>query len=153
MERSNRRKDTSESKNHGRKIGDIRTNVAELLLKKIFEGLAGVGRTAGSRLRKSGGDLRGLLIGGGCGVLFDGHAEFVEFAGVLAVFRSDAFGDGLRTFKLRAGIEEAALLAAVKLGVALGAGAGGVEACDQDRAAIGTARSGDGANHARGAGA
>ena len=124
----------------------------ELFFEKVFEGLAGIGRTARSWLGKCGGDLRGLLIGSGCGVLFDGHAEFVELAGVLAVFGGDALGDGLRTFKLRAGIEEAALLAAVKLGVALGAGAGGVESGDEDRAAIGAAGSSDGANHARGAG-
>src|SRR5579859_3002684 len=123
----------------------------KLLFKEVFERLPGVGRAAGSWLGKSGGDLRRLLIGRWRGVLLNGHAEFVEFAGVLAILGSDALGDGLRTFKLRAGIEEAALLAAMELGIALGAGAGGVEAGDQDRAAIGAAGAGDRADHARGA--
>src|SRR5579863_10183640 len=82
----------------------------KLLFKEVFEGLAGVGRTAGSRFGKGGGDLRRLLVGRWRGIFFDGHAEFVEFAGVLAVFGSDAFGDRLRAFKLGARIEKAALL-------------------------------------------
>jgi len=93
-----------------------------------------------------------LLIGRGSRVLFDGHAEFVEFAGVFAVLGSDALGDRLGAFKLCAGIEEAALFAAVEFGVALGAGAGGVEAGDQNSAAIGASGAGDGADHAGGAG-
>jgi hypothetical protein len=96
--------------------------------------------------------LRGLLIGSRRSVFFDGHAEFIEFAGVFAVLGSDAFGDRLGTFKLGAGIEEAALFAAMEFGVALGAGAGGVEASDEDRAAIGAAGSGNGAYHAGSAG-
>jgi hypothetical protein len=124
----------------------------ELLFEEVFEGLAGVERTAGSGLR-SGGDLRGLLVGGWRGVLFNGHSEFVEFAGVFAVFWSDAFGDGLHTFKLRAGIEKAALFAAVEFGVAFRAGAVGVEARGENRAAIGAAGTSDGANHAGSAGA
>ena len=59
-------------------------------------------------------------IGGGSGVFFDGGAEFVKLAIVLAVLGSDAFGDGLRALKLCAGIEEAALLAAVQLELHLG---------------------------------
>jgi len=122
-----------------------------LLLEKVFEGLARVGWTAGGWLRKGGGDLRGLLIGGGRGVLFDGGAEFVELAIVLAIFWSDAFGDRLGTFKLRAGIEEAALFAAMEFGIALGAGAAGVEAGSENGAAIGAACTGDSADHARSA--
>jgi hypothetical protein len=133
------------------KIRRYSNEIRELFLKEVFESLAGVGRTAGSWFGKSCGDLRRLLIRSGRSVLFDGHAEFVEFASVLAVFGSDALGDGLRTFKLCAGIEKAALLAAMEFGVALGAGAGGVEAGDQDGAAIGAASSGDGADHARSA--
>ena len=130
---------------------EISRDTGELLFKEVFECLAGVGRTTGSWLRKSGSDLCGLLVGRRCGVLFYGHAEFVEFAGVLAVFGSNALGDGLGTLKLRAGIEESALLAAVQFSVAFGAGAGGVEAGDQDGTAIGAAGAGDGADHARSA--
>jgi len=124
----------------------------ELLLEEILEGLASVGRTAGNGLRKRCSDLRGLLIRGGRGVLFDGGAKFVELAVILAVLGSDALRDGLSTFKLRAGIEKATLFAAMKFGVALGASTRGVEAGSENRAAIGAAGAGDGANHAGSAG-
>jgi hypothetical protein len=123
-----------------------------LLLEEVFEGLARIRWTTGGRLRERGGDLRGLLIGGGCGVLFDGRSELVELAIVLAIFWSDAFGDGLGAFKLRAGIEEAALFATMEFGVALGAGAAGVEAGREDRAAIRAAGAGYSADHAGSAG-
>jgi len=103
-------------------------------------------------LRDGRGDLRGLLIGGRSGVLFDGGAELVELAVVLAVFGSDAFRNGLRAFKLRAGIEEAALLAAMEFGVALGAGAGRIKTGHQNGAAIGAARAGDRSHHTGSAG-
>jgi len=96
--------------------------------------------------------LRGLLVRSGGGVLLDGGAKFIKFAIILAVFGSDAFRDRLRAFKLRAGIEKAALFAAMKFGVALGAGAFGVETRGEDRAAIGAAGASDGADHARSAG-
>jgi hypothetical protein len=120
-----------------------------LLLEEIFESLSGVGRTAGYGLRKRGGDLRRLLIGGRRSVLFDGGAELVELAVVFAVFGSDAFGDGLRTLKLRAGIEEATLFAAMKFGIALGASAAGIEARREDGTTIGATSAGHGADHAR----
>src|SRR5580704_15009970 len=96
-----------------------------LLLEEIFEGLAGVVMPGRSWGRGGGGLLR---VGRGSGVLFDGHAKFVELAIVLGVFVSDAFGDRLGALKLGAGIEEAALLAAVQVELALGAFAVGVEA-------------------------
>jgi len=95
--------------------------------------------------------LRGLLIGSWRGVFFNGHPEFVKLAGVLVVFRSDPLGDRLSAFKLRPGIKETALFAAVELGIAFGASAVGVEAGDQDRSAIGTAGARNRADHARGA--
>ena len=73
------------------------------------------------------------------GVFFNGHAEFVKLAIVLRVLGSDALGNGLGALELRAGIEEAALLAAVQFKLALGTFAVGVEAGSQDRAAIGAA--------------
>src|SRR6201993_1785912 len=109
-------------------MGRPRNGRAGLLLEQVFEGLARIGLTAGNGLRKSGGNLRRLLIRRGSGVLLNGGAEFVELEIVLAVFWSDAFGNRLRTFKLRAGIKEAALFAAVEFGVALGAGTAGVKA-------------------------
>src|SRR5204863_3261240 len=98
------------------------------------------------------GNLRGLLVGCRRGVLFDSGSKFVELAVVFAVLRSNALGNRLGAFKLRAGIEEAALFAAVEFGVAFGAGAGGIETGDKDGAAIGATRPGDGADHARSAG-
>jgi hypothetical protein len=126
--------------------------MAGLLLEEILEGLASVWRTAGNGFRKRCGDLRGLLIRSGRGVLFDGGTEFVELAIILAVLGSDALRDGLRTFKLRAGIEEAALLAAMKFRVALGTGARGIEAGSENGSAIGAAGAGDSADHAGSAG-
>ena len=106
-----------------------------LLFEEIFERLAGI---VGARRGWRGGGryLRGLRVRRGCRVFLDGHAEFVEFAVVLGVFGGDAFGDGLRTLELSAGIEEAALLAAVKFELALGTLAVRVEAGGQDCAAI-----------------
>ena len=54
-----------------------------------------------------------LSIGSWGGIFFDSHAEFVKGADVLGVFGRDAFRDWLSAFKLRAGIEKAALFAAV----------------------------------------
>jgi hypothetical protein len=153
LERGNRAKDTSKIKNDGRKFDDVRMDDVAmeydgLLLEKVFEGLAGVGRTAGNWLWKSGGDLRGLLIGSRRGVLFDGSAEFIKLAIIFAVFGRDAFGDGLRAFKLRAGIEEAALFAAMEFGIAFRTGAAGIEAGREDGATIGATSASDCADHA-----
>ena len=84
-------------------------------------------------------------------VFFNGHAKFVKGACVLAVLRGDALGNGLCTFELRARVEETALLAAVKLKIAFGTLAVGIEAGGENGAAVGAARAGDGADHARGA--
>jgi hypothetical protein len=126
--------------------------MAGLLLEEILEGLASVWWTTGNGFRKRSGDLRGLLIGSRRGVLFDGGAEFVKLAIVFAVLGSNALRDGLRTFKLRAGIEKAALLAAMKFRVALGTGARGIEAGSENGSAIGAAGAGDSADHAGSAG-
>jgi hypothetical protein len=141
LEGDGRRKDTSKIADRPKNLGSENA----LLLKQVFESLASVERAAGCWFRD--GDLRGLLIGGRSGVLFDGRAELIELAIVLAVFGSDALWNRLRALKLRAGIEEAALLAAVEFGVALGAGAAGVKAGYQNRATIGAAGTGDGADH------
>ena len=119
-----------------------------LFFEQVFEGLAGIERTTGSRFRNGGGDLRRLLIGGGSGVFFDGCAEFIKLAIIFAVFGSDAFWNRLRAFKLRARIEEAALFAAVEFGIALGTGALGIEAGSENGSAIGATGARDGANHA-----
>ena len=142
MEGHGRGKDTSKIADRPKNLG---TGNA-LLLKQVFEGLASVERAAGCWLRN--GDLRGLLIGGRSGVLFDGRAELIELAVVLAVFGSDALWNRLRAFKLRAGIEETALFAAVEFGVALGAGTAGVKASYQHRATISATRTSDGTDHA-----
>ena len=106
----------------------------------------------GARRERGAGGGR-LSIGGWRGIFFDGHAEFVKGAGVLGVLGRDAFRDGLSAFELRAGIEKAALFAAVQFELALGTRAIGIEPRSEDGAAIGTARAGDGADHAGRAGA
>jgi hypothetical protein len=124
----------------------------ELFLEEVFEGLAGVRVAWGSSWGRG---TRGgrLSIGSWRGIFFDGHAKFVEGASVLGIFGRDAFLNGLRAFKLRAGIEKAALFAAVQFELTLGTCAIGIEPRGQDGAAIGTSRACDGANHARRAGA
>jgi len=119
-----------------------------LFLEEIVESLASVGGTRRSGFR-DGGLLRGLGIGRRRRVFFYGGAKFVKSAGVLAVFGRDAIGDRLRTLELRAGIEEPALLAAMKFEMALGALAVGIETGGEDGAAVGAARAGNGADHAR----
>lgn len=96
-------------------------------------------------------DLRGLRVGRRRSVFFDGHAKFVKLAVVLGVLRRDAFGNGLRALELRAGIEKAALLTAMKLELALGTLAVGIKTCGQNGAAVGAAAARDGADHARSA--
>src|SRR6202521_1328152 len=107
-----------------------------LLLEQIFEGLTGVvGARRGSRSHY----LRLLGVGRGRGVLFNGHAKFVELAVVLGVLGRDALGDRLGALELRAAIEEPALFAGMQLELALGALAIGVEARHQNRSAISAA--------------
>jgi hypothetical protein len=118
----------------------------KLFLEKILESLASVvGARRGSS--GSGGHLGRLGVGGGSRVFFDGHAELVKLAVVLGVFRGDAFGDGLRALELGAGIEEATLLATVKLKLAFGTLAVGIEAGGENGAAIGTTAACDGTDH------
>jgi hypothetical protein len=123
----------------------------ELFFEEVFEGLAGVVVTrrgcgqASTRRRSL------LSVGRGRGVFFYRGAELIELAVVAGVFGSDALGNGLRAFELGGGIEEAALLTTMKLEAALGTFAVGIEAGVQDGAAVGAARAGDGADHARGA--
>jgi len=97
-------------------------------------------RTCGRRLR----------IGGGSRVLFNGGAEFVKSAGVLAVFGGDAFGNRLNAFKLSGRIKETALLAAVKFELAFGAGTIGIKARGEDGSAICATRASDCPDHAWG---
>ena len=118
----------------------------KLFLEKVLEGLAGVvGSRRGSN--GSGSHLSRLGVGGRSGVFFDGHAKLIKLAVVLCVLGSDAFGDGLRALELGAGIEEAALFAAVKLKLAFGTLAVGVEAGGKNGAAVGTAAARDCADH------
>src|ERR1035438_785772 len=80
-----------------------------LLLEEILEGLAGVVVTRRCDWNR----LRFLRVGGGGGGLFYCGAKFVKSAIVLGVLGGDALGDRLGALELGAGIEEAALLAAV----------------------------------------
>ena len=96
-------------------------------------------------------DIVGLGVACGSRIFFYGGAEAVEGAVVFYVFGSDAFGNGLCALKAGAGIEEAALLAAVELELAFGTGALGVESGSKDRTAVRAAGASDGADHARGA--
>src|SRR5215472_841996 len=121
--------------------------LAALLFEEVFEGLARVARARWCR--RSG--ACGLRIRRGRGVLLDGHAKFVELAVVAGVLGRDALANGLRALELRASVEEAALLAAMQFELALGTLAVGIETGGKDRAAIGTARSCNGSDHAGGA--
>ena len=121
--------------------------VVPLLLEEILEGLAGV---VGARGRgRHGTGCGGLRVGSGSGIFFDGHTKFIKGAVVAGIFRGNTLGDGLHAFKLRAGIEEAALLAAVELEVALGAGTVGVKTGGENSTAIGTSGPSNSADHAR----
>src|SRR5260370_24152778 len=124
--------------------------MVQLLFEEVFEGLTG-GRVAHGCGRGRGTRGCRLSIRRWRGVFFNGHAEFVEGAGVLGILGGDAFLDGLGALELRAGIEETALFAAVQFGLALGARAVGIESRGEDGAAVGTARAGNSADHARSA--
>ena len=125
-----------------------RADANQLLLEEILEGLARVVVT-----RRSAGAAAGrfLRVGRGRGVFFHRGAKFVEGAIVPDVLGSDAFGDRLRALELGAAVEEPALLAAVQLEIALGTFTVGIEAGGEDCTAVGTARAGYRANHARSA--
>jgi len=119
----------------------------ELLLEEILESLASV---IGARGR--GGSVpRGLRVGSRRGVLFDGHPKFVEGAIVLGILVGDAFFNRLRAFELRAGVEEAALLATMQLELTLRTFDIGIETRGEDSTAIRTAGARYSSDHARGA--
>src|SRR5262245_29964984 len=117
-----------------------------LFFEEILESLAGVVRARRRSARRAG----RLRIRSGRGGFFHGRAEVVESAMVLGVFGRDAFFNWVRALELRAGIEEAALLATMQFELALGTLTIGVKARGEDRATIGTAGARDGSNHARG---
>jgi hypothetical protein len=119
-----------------------------LLFEEVLKGLAGV-VVAGWRGGRGGGSFLG--VGGGGSVLFYCGANFIEGAIVFRVFGRDALRDWLGAFKLGAGIEEAALFAAVQFHLTFGAFSVGIEAGAEDGAAVGAAGTGYRADHARGA--
>ena len=137
----------SATKERGR--AGLKPDTYTLLLEKIFEGLTSVHGPSGRGCFD--GDLRRLHVGSGRGILLHRSAKFVELAVVLGVFGRNADLNRLGAFKLRSGIKEAALFAAVQLEIALGTFSLGIEASDENGSAIGAASAGDGANHARGA--
>ena len=102
-----------------------------LLLEKILEGFARVvGTSSGWSCSRRGGSVVYRRS-----IFFDGHAQFKERAIVFRVFLRDALWNGLRAFKLLAGIEVNALFAGVHLSVAAGTLASRIEAGHQNRAA------------------
>jgi hypothetical protein len=119
----------------------------KLLLEKIFESLACIVVTRWRSRRGTG--SRWLCVGSRRRVLLHSRAKFVELAIVLRVLRRDALRDRLRAFKLRAGIEIAALFAAVQFQLALGACSVGIESRRQHRPAIRAPRACHGSDHAR----
>jgi len=131
---------------HGRSEAHSQKWLCHLLLEKVLEGLAGV---VVARRGRRGGRSSLLRVGGWRGVFLHGGAKFVEGAVVLRVLGGDALRNRLRAFKLRAAVEETALLATVQLESALGTLAVGVKAAGEHCAAIGAARARDGADHAR----
>src|ERR1700684_17914 len=124
----------------GRKI----PAVGKLLLEKILESLA---RVVGTPRSSSNRSSYGVIYRRG--IFFHGHAEFKKRAIVFCIFFRDALEDGLRAFKLLAGIEVNALFAAMQFGVAAGTLTIRIEARHQHRAAAGTARPHHGSHHAR----
>jgi hypothetical protein len=121
----------------------------ELFLEEVFESLARIHGPRRRRRRSTG--RRGLRVRRGRGIFFHGGAKFIKLAIVLYVFGRDALGYGLRTFKLRASIEKAALLAGMQFELTLGTGPVGVKTRREDGAAIRASRTRDGADHARSA--
>lgn len=120
---------------------------AVLLLEKIVECLP---RIAVARRRSGRGTgSGGLCVRSRCRVFFHRGAEFVKFAVVLPVLWRNAFRDRLRAFKLRAGIEVAALFAAVQFQLAFRARSIRIETRRQHRTAIRAARACHGSHHAR----
>jgi len=122
-----------------------------LFLEEVLESLTGVVvARRGGRCR-----IRGIFldVGGGRGILFYCSAKLVKRAVVAHIFGRDSFRHGLRALELRARIEVAALLAGVKFETAFGTFAVGIEAGGEDCTAVGTSRSSDGTDHARGSGA
>jgi hypothetical protein len=118
----------------------------KLFLEEVLEGLPGVAVTGRRGVAVHG---RLLRVGGGSRILLHRHTKFVKGAVVAGVLRRDPLRDGLGALELRAAVEEPALLAAVQLEVAFGAGAVGIETVGEDGAAIGAARARYGADHAR----
>jgi hypothetical protein len=121
-----------------------------LFLEEVLKRLPGVQRARWGYWR--GGNVVGLRVGGRSGVFFHRGSEGIKRAIVFYIFGSDALRDGLRALEAHAGIEEAALFAAVQFKLALGASPFGVEAGRQHCAAIRAARARYRADHTRGAG-
>jgi hypothetical protein len=119
----------------------------ELLLEKIVESLACTALAWRRSWRGAG--SRRLCVGSRRRIFFYRGAKFVKFAVVFPIFRRDAFRNRLRAFKLRAGIEIAALFAAVQFQLALGARSVRIEARRQHRPAIRAPRARHGSHHAR----
>ena len=117
-----------------------------LLLEEVFEGLTGI---VVARRGRRGGRSSLLCVGRWCGVLFNGGAKFIERAIVLGVLGRDAVGNRLRALKLRAAVEETALLATMQFKSALGTLTFGIKAAGEHGTAIGATRACNGANHAR----
>ena len=117
-----------------------------LLLKQIFERLAGIHRPAVARSFR--GNLGGLQIRGGRRILFYGGPELIERAIVLSILGRNSRRDRLCAFKLRAGIEKTALLATVQFEIALRTLPVRVESGDQHRTTIRATRSRDRPHHA-----
>jgi len=91
--------------------------VKGLLLEQILECLPRIERLGGGG--SFGWDLRGLHVRSGSGVLFNRCTEFVKRAVVFSILGRNSRRDGLRAFKLSAGVKEAALLTTVQLKIAL----------------------------------
>lgn len=90
-----------------------------------------------------------LRVRGRSRILFHGHPKFVKRAVILRIFRRNALLYRLHALKLRAAIEEPALLATMQLKIALGTSPVRVEPVREHRSAIGAARPRYRADHAR----
>ena len=100
----------------GRRKAD-RRKARRLLLEQILERLPRIVRPEMRRRRRR--CCRWLRIRSRRRILFNRHAELVEFAVVLGVLRRNALRNRLRAFKLRSRIEKSALFAAMQFRLAL----------------------------------
>jgi hypothetical protein len=116
----------------------------DLLLKQILKRLSRVRGPSGGNRRRC-----GIRVRHRRSILLNRHPKFIKWAIVSRVFLSNPLGNRLHAFKPRAGIEKAALFAAVKFKLATRALPIQVRPGSQYRAAIRASCARYASHHAR----